>query len=191
MATTVWSGFTDVTVKSSSSYMLVDKDTGETLSDIGFVAEHNITKDSGFEKIWIMQFMSAIGVISNRKIDVVSHVILEAKKFNNVYFGTYQQIHERTGISYTTVAETMKLMITHKLFLQKSQGVYMVNPDILFRGSYSRRMAVVNMWKDGEKDDKKKPREQEIAELKNSIEKLQETLAHSQQRLYRLQQSED
>ena len=86
-------------------------------------------QDPQWEKIPLNTLMNALRLISTPKIRVITYVMSEAVKFDNIYIGTYDDICKATGISYTTVAETMKLMITNKLFLQKSQGVYMVNTD--------------------------------------------------------------
>lgn len=82
-----------------------------------------------WEKIPLTTLMNALRLIPNQKIRVITYVMSEAVKFDNIYIGTYDDIVKATGISYTTVATTMKLMIDNGLFLQKSQGVYMVNTD--------------------------------------------------------------
>ena len=85
---------------------------------------------------------------------------------------------EQTNISLQTVSVTMKALQDANFLRRSMNGVYTINPDIVFKGSKTARLNILNRYQ--ELDVNEKPeisREEQIANLQKTIETLQKQLA--------------
>ena len=97
-----------------------------------------------FWKIFLSDFLNALGLISNSKqLDVLFHVLANTDQSNNIYIGTYKKITEEINVSYQTVALIFKKMQENNLITKLQNGVYKVNPAIMMKGSNSKRQKLV------------------------------------------------
>lgn len=111
--------------------------TGE-LIDLQLVESYEAEKDGNFYKLFLNDFISALDSVANQKIHLCFFLISNLSKDNLLLF-TYRQLADKTGISYATVADTMKTLQSADFLRKHETGYYMVNPGIIYKGSYQRR----------------------------------------------------
>lgn len=97
-----------------------------------------------FWKIYLSDFLNALGLINNNKqLDVLFHVLENTDQASNIYIGTYQKITKEMDVSYQTVAIILKNMQENNLITKIQNGVYKVNPSIMVKGGESKRQRLV------------------------------------------------
>lgn len=129
-------------------------------------------RDFNFTKVWMKNFISTLDLIGNKKSKVAFWIIDNLNKENQITM-TQRQISEATGISYPVVNETMKCLIDANFLKQQNWGVYMINPDIVFKGTRNGRLNVLNTYGSIEKEKKEISKEEQLSNLLTSITQLQ------------------
>lgn len=125
-----------------SSKTLFDPITGE------MVSAHQITIEEGdfnFHKIWWGNFMETTKEIGNKKMAVMMWLIFSAQKGTNRVYLTQQQIAKGCGVSLRTVSSTIA-DLKESGFLRLAEGYILINPDVIFRGSYDKRLSAIAEW---------------------------------------------
>lgn len=119
----------------------IDPQNGET---VPFLETSIEDRDFNFHKMWLNNLIMALDEITNKKMELAFWIIEHLDKENKLVM-TQRAIAEKSGISFGTVCETMKLLQEGEVpFLQKiNSGAYRVNPDVLYKGSHSNRMGIV------------------------------------------------
>lgn len=136
-------------------------------------------RDFNFHKVWMKNFINTLDLVGNQKTKLCFWIIDNLDKENQLCM-TYRQISEKTNISLETVRITMKLLLEADFLRKINMGCYVVNPDILYKGSRSGRLNVLNTYTDIEKhevsemsvNDKIKSLQTTIASLTKALEKL-------------------
>jgi hypothetical protein len=120
---------------------LIDAETGEV---VPVQLKQVEDRDFNFHKVWLRMFIEGLNGIANKKMKLAFWIIDNLDRENKLCF-TFRRIAEATGLSQPTVIRTMKeLQEGDPPFLKKLQsGVYVVNPDILYKGSHQGRMGVI------------------------------------------------
>lgn len=139
-------------------------------------------KDHGFHKIFLDDFISSLNSIANQKTKIFCWIIGHMKK-NNEFQSSYREIAKETKTSYATVAETMETLQKENFLRKRSSGIYIINPDIIFWGTYERRVQVykayqeIEIEKDKSYDEKLLEKtNKEIQKLKARAERLQKNI---------------
>ena len=120
---------------------LVDTETGEVYPvQLKQVEE----RDFNFTKVWLQMFINGLEGIANKKMRLAFWIIDHLDSENKLVF-TFRRMAEETGLSYPTVVRTMKELQQGDVpFLRKLQsGAYIINPDILYKGSHQSRMGII------------------------------------------------
>ncbi len=124
---------------------VIDAETGEQIPALE-ISQDMQEKDFNFHKLWFGHFIQSLDSITNKRLKLAFWIIDHLDSNNKLIMST-TEIAAATGISQRTVASTMKLLQEGPVpFLKKLNtggGAYMVNPDIVFKGAYGRRMAVL------------------------------------------------
>jgi DNA-binding transcriptional regulator YhcF (GntR family) len=136
-------------------------------------------RDFNFHKVWMKNFINTLEIVGNQKSKLCFWIIDNLNKENQLCM-TYRQIAEKTKISLDTVRVTMKLLLEADFLRRVNQGCYVVNPDVIYKGSRTGRLNVLNTYTDIEKseasevsvDDKIKSLQATIASLTEALEKL-------------------
>ncbi len=102
-------------------------------------------RDFNFHKIWINHIISSLDLIGNRKVKLAFWIIDHLNKENQLTM-TYRQIAEQSGISLETVRITMNTLLESNFLVRINQGVYQVNPDVIFKGTRNGRMNVLYQY---------------------------------------------
>ena len=125
---------------------LIDAETGEV---VPVQLKQVEDRDFNFHKVWLRMFIEGLNGIANKKMKLAFWIIDNLDRENKLCF-TFRRIAEATGLSQPTVVRTMKeLQEGDPPFLKKLQsGVYVVNPDILYKGSHQGRMGVIYQFND-------------------------------------------
>lgn len=119
----------------------IDAETGEIVP----MQVNNIEeRDFNFHKFWLKNFIEGVDGITNKKMKLAFWIIDNLNSENQLLY-TFQQMAEKTGLSYDTVIKTMReLQKGDPPFLKKLHaGLYQVNPDIIYKGNHRNRMGII------------------------------------------------
>ena len=119
----------------------IDPETGEY---IPFQENAVEDRDFNFHKVWLRMFVEELDRIANKKMRLAFWIVDHLDSENKLVY-TFRRMAEETGLSIDTVIKTMKtLQEGNPPFLKKLQsGVYVINPDILYKGNHKSRMGIV------------------------------------------------
>lgn len=114
-------------------------------------------KDFNFHKVWLQHLVNSLDSISNQKLRLAFWIIESLNKENQLVM-TQRQIAERSGMSLKTVQRTMKALQEGepKFLIRINSGAYMVNPNIIWKGSHASRMGIIFDYK---------PQSEEVVEV--------------------------
>lgn len=164
-------------VKFVGTQTYINADTGEVIDmQVTDIEE----RDFNFSKVWMRNFIAALDIVGNKKTKLCYWIIENINK-ENMLVGTLRDISKRTNISLETVRLTMDILLNADFLRRKSQGVYIVNPDIVFKGGRGSRLNVLNQYNASPKVElsdevKLKNLLNTIKELTAEVEKLQKRL---------------
>lgn len=131
---------------------LVDPETGEH-----YPMQMNVLEDRdfNFHKVWLQHLVNSVEGICNQKLKLAFWIIDNLDRENKLVM-TQRVMAEKTGMSLQTVSRTLRaLQDGDPAFLVKiNSGAYRVNPDVIWKGSYSNRMGVCFEYRTDVKDHK-------------------------------------
>ena len=130
-------------------------------------------RDFNFHKVWMKSFIATLDIVGNQKTKLCFWIIDNLNKENQLCY-TYRQIADKTGISLDTVRITMRILLDADFLRKRNQGVYIVNPDIVFKGTRNGRMNILTQYNEAEHI--KLSQGEKIENIKHSIEILQQEL---------------
>ena len=95
---------------------LVDRETGEV------ILVDQITKrvygTKAFWKVYLMDFLTILGIIDSKQLDVFIYIVSNTNPSNNMFVGTYKEIAAKCEVSEPTIAKIMK-KLQEKRFIAK------------------------------------------------------------------------
>lgn len=149
-----------------------DMETGEVIPMQMVQVED---RDFNFHKVWLQNLVMSLEGISNQRLKLAFWILEHLDKENKLVM-TQRAIAEGSGMSLATVVRTMKALQDGKpAFLQKiNSGAYRVNPQVVWKGSYSNRMGVCFSY--GETARKGKEAAQEAQEAPQEPQEAQEPI---------------
>lgn len=129
----------------------VDTSTGEIIPMQMFQVED---RDFNFHKVWLKNLVMSLEGISSQRLKL-AFWILDNLNSENQLVMTQRMIAEKSGMSLDTVRRTMRALQSGKpAFLQKiNSGAYRVNPTVIWKGSYNKRMGVCFEYGSGANED--------------------------------------
>lgn len=127
---------------------LVDVETGEQI----FVDQ--ITKrvygTKNFWKCYLMDFLTVLGIIDSKQLDVFVFVVENTNQSNNIFLGTYKHISKEVGVSEPTIAKIMKKLQENNFIKKIQNGAWLVNPNILMKGNDTKRQILLSYYQNEE-----------------------------------------
>lgn len=99
-------------------------------------------RDFNFHKVWLQHILNSIDLIGNQKTKLAFWIIEHLNKENQLTM-TQRQIAQKSGISLDTVRLTMKALLDSNFLVKQNMGVYMVNPDVVFKGGKTDRLNIL------------------------------------------------
>jgi hypothetical protein len=103
--------------------------------------------DFNFNKIWLGHLLDAMEVIGNKKIQIMSWLLENRNEKDNHIYATHRMIAEETKSSLPTVTETLTIMQDQNVLMKHRNGVYQLNPDLVFMGENEDRMDIMMSYK--------------------------------------------
>ena len=128
--------------------MMYDYETGED------VMVDQITKRSygakQFWKVYLMDFLTVLGIIDSKQLDVFVYIAENTQQANNTFIGTYTKIAKDVGVSRPTIATIMKKLQENNFIKKVQNGVWLVNPNILMKGTDFKRQILLSYYQSDE-----------------------------------------
>lgn len=103
--------------------------------------------DKNFYKIYFPYFTRYLDGIINQKMKLVLWLIRHMSIANELKY-SYREIAKLSGISYQTVAETMKTLMEKDFIRRTNEKTLMINPKAVFRGRIDKKMGAWKTYKD-------------------------------------------
>ena len=120
----------------------LDPSTGEVIPAQKVTCE---TKEGDFnyKKIWFFNFLLGVESITNKKMELAFFILGQANRKNQIMM-TQEEISKKSGVSIATVKRTMKALLEGPvpILIKKSNSIYLINPDVMWQGSFTNRMVV-------------------------------------------------
>lgn len=180
LSTTKSSTVTEKKVKIEGFQRFVNVDTGEI---VDFQTSRIEQRDFNFEKVWIDSFLASLDLIGGKKFSVARWIIENRNKENQV-IGTIRSIAEQTETSTKTVQEVINALMGCGFMRRIQSGVYMIDPNTIFKGSRNARMGVAQIYQsipENETDEPTGPSiEEQITQVTAAIADLQSRLSELQ-----------
>ncbi|MHA4119434.1 replication/maintenance protein RepL [Bacillus cereus] len=125
---------------------LIDAETGEVIHVDQITKRVYGTKN--FWKMYLMDFLTVLGIIDNKQLDVFIYIAENTNQSNNIFIGTYRSISKDVGVAYGTVATIMKKLQENNFIKKKQNGVYIVNPNIMMKGNDTKRQILLSYYEE-------------------------------------------
>lgn len=136
------------TLIGSQKRRFTDIDTGE------YVEVDQITKrqygSKHFWKCYLMDFMSILGIVESKQLDVLIYILEHTKQSDNTFIGTYDKISKDTNVSRPTISTIMKKLQNTNFIKKVQNGVWMVNPCIMMKGNDHKKHMLVSYYNEEE-----------------------------------------
>lgn len=159
-------------VKFVGTETFINAKTGEIEE---FQVQDIAERDFNFTKVWMRQYLQTLDLIGNQKTRLASWIV-EHLNHDNELSCTFREMAEETGISLFTVTETMNILQEADFLRKVRNGKYIVNADILFRGTHNRRLNIASMYHELGDNAPKLTDQQKADRLRKSIAELQTQL---------------
>lgn len=104
-------------------------------------------RDFNFHKIWLEHVLTTFDIIGNQKTKIALYII-DNLNSDNQFIGTVKNIAEKMNCSPETVRQTLNALLENDFLRKIQNGVYMVNPNMIFKGSHNGRMNVLIRYTD-------------------------------------------
>lgn len=127
---------------------LMDTKTGELMH------VDQITKmvygSKNFWKCYLMDFLSVLGIMDSKQVDIFIYIVENTNQSNNVFLGTYDKIAKDVGVSRPTIAKIMKKLQENNFIKRMQAGAWLVNPNILMKGNDNKRQILLSYYESEE-----------------------------------------
>ena len=131
---------------------LMDTKTGELMHVDQITKMVYGTKN--FWKCYLMDFLTVLGIIDSKQIDVFIYIIENTNQSNNIFLGTYRKIAGDLHCSLDTVTRIMRKLQENNFIKKIQNGAYLVNPNILMKGNETKRQILLSYYESDEPIDK-------------------------------------
>lgn len=142
------------TLIGSQRKRLVDQDTGEII-EVDQITKRALGQKQ-FWKIYLMDFLQVLGGFEYKQLDVLIYILEHTEAANNTFIGTYRSLEKNVGVSYDTVAKTIKLLLKKSFIKKISNGVYQISPTIMMKGTEHKKNLLLNYYNDEPESKNKK-----------------------------------
>lgn len=127
-------------------------------------------RDFNFHKVWMRNFISTLDIVGNKKTKLCMWIIDNINKENQL-IGTLRSIAKDSNTSLETVRITLNLLMDADFLRRVQSGVYIVNPNIIFKGTKNARIGILNQYSTSEYVEISD--QEKLENLLQSIESLQ------------------
>lgn len=141
------------------SKIFIDQETGEA-RDFQVVSIEE--RDANFHKIWLQHVIYSLDIVGNQKTRL-AFWILENMDNQNRIIMKQSEMAEATGISLSTVKDTLSALVDSNFLVRPYKTVYQVNPDVVFKGGKYDRMGVLLDYHQAKEENLNQDQDQEAA----------------------------
>ena len=133
-------------VKKKKQYIVGRQDyinatTGEIVTCT--VIEKKVQSDFNFHKIWLNDLMSVLDLIGGKKLEILKYLLSKMSNVDNTIVARYDDIMKELQVSRQTISSTLKILREANFIKKIANGVYMVNPDIIVKGTGGKKDALM------------------------------------------------
>jgi hypothetical protein len=125
----------------------IDRDTGE-LNEMQVISIEE--RDANFHKIWLGHIVQSLDLIGNKKIKVLNY-LMENLNSENMFLEGQREVAESLNISIQTVSRTFRALQESDFMRQPKNGIYQINPNIIFKGGKEKRLNVLLQYHQADK----------------------------------------
>lgn len=122
----------------------IDPKTGELKT---FVLKEQEVKDYNFYKYWPKNLVGFKKVATLNERDFLDWLIENSNR-DNLILGTYQSMAKDTKHSSRFIEKAIHKMEDTDVIVKVQNGAYLLNPNVLFKGSTRRRIKVSIQYKE-------------------------------------------
>lgn len=126
----------------------IDMDTGEHIWVDQISKRTYGTKN--FWKCYLMDFLTVLGIIDSKQLDVFIYIVENTNQSNNTFLGTYKKIAKDVGVSEPTISKIMKKLQENNFVKKIQSGAWLVNPNILMKGNDTKRQILLTYYESEE-----------------------------------------
>jgi Firmicute plasmid replication protein (RepL). len=124
----------------------LDQKTGELVHVDQVIKRSYGTKQ--FWKVYLMDFLSILGIVDSRQLDIFIYIVENTKQSENLFIGTYEKIAKATGASTSTIAIIMKKLQNHNFITKVQNGLWRINPNIMMKGNENKRQILLSYYQE-------------------------------------------
>ena len=127
---------------------LIDRETGEVIWVDQITKRSYGTKN--FWKCYLMDFLSVLGIIDSKQLDVFVYIVENTNQATNMFIGTYKKIAKDVNVSEPTISRIMKKLQENNFIKKVQNGLWLVNPNILMKGNDTKRQILLSYYESEE-----------------------------------------
>ena len=127
---------------------LLDQETGEII--VVDQISKKIYGRKNFWKMYLMDFMTVLGIIDSKQLDIFIYIAENTNPSNNIFMGTYTKIMKDVGCSSATVSKIMKKLQANNFIKKIQNGAWFVNPNIMMKGNDHKREILLSYFENDE-----------------------------------------
>ena len=127
---------------------LMDTKTGE-LMHVDQITKR-VYGSRNFWKCYLMDFLTVLGIIDSKQVDVFIFIVENTNQANNTFLGTYKHISKEVGVSEPTIAKIIKKLQANNFIKKIQNGAWLVNPNILMKGNDNKRQILLSYYESEE-----------------------------------------
>ena len=127
---------------------LLDQETGEII--VVDQISKRIYGQKNFWKMYLMDFMSVLGIIDSKQLDIFIYIAENTNPSTNTFIGTYKKISKDVNVSQPTISTIMKKLQANNFIKKIQNGVWFVNPNIIMKGNDHKRQILLSYFENDE-----------------------------------------
>ena len=127
---------------------LLDQETGEII--VVDQISKRIYGQKNFWKMYLMDFMSVLGIIDSKQLDIFIYIAENTNRSTNTFMGTYKKISKDVNVSQPTISTIMKKLQANNFIKKVQNGVWFVNPNIIMKGNDHKRQILLSYFENDE-----------------------------------------
>ena len=108
---------------------LIDQETGEII--VVDQISKRIYGQKNFWKMYLMDFMSVLGIIDSKQLDIFIYIAENTNPSTNTFIGTYSKISKDVNVSRPTISTIMKKLQVNNFIKKVQNGVWLVDSDFI------------------------------------------------------------
>lgn len=112
-----------------------------------------------FWKMYLMDFLSVLGIVESKQLDVICYIMENTQPSNNVFIGTLEGIAKGAKVSKTTANTAVQKLLGANFMTRIQSGVYQINPAVMVKGSELKKRSLVIEYNEVKAEEQQKQME--------------------------------